>query len=192
MSINIAHGRAAILTISLTAVLVACSGSTAGAPSIAAPPASGSAAAAAPTSMSVAGATDAAAPVSGGGASSACSIVTTAAVSTATGFARFVPNSLGAAGQCVFVDADTGQHLTVTVYGSQTDMAVMLEAEPRGEHIAGLGDDAFWSPLGQLLFVRKGDRGISFMDSDLGTGSLNDTARRDALVILARTALPNL
>jgi hypothetical protein len=184
------NGKAASLALGMALMLGACS--AAAVPSGASNVQAATTAGAAPTSQSAASASDAPAPVSGGDVAAACSMVTPAAVSTATGFARFVPNSLGAAGQCVFVNADTGQHLTVTVYGSQAEMAVMLEAEPRGEHIAGLGDDAFWSPLGQLLFVRKGDRGISFMDSDLGTGSLNDTARRDALVILARTALPNL
>jgi hypothetical protein len=71
-------------------------------------------------------------------------------------------------------------------------MALMLEAEPGGEHIAGLGDDAFWSPLGGLLFVRKGDHGMTFIDPDLGASSLTDTSGRDALVTLAQTALPNL
>jgi hypothetical protein len=141
--------------------------------------------------MSLAGATDAAAPVSGGDTSAACSIVTSAAVSTATGFAVAKSSAL-AAGQCMFLNADSTQYLTVLVYGSQADMAVMLEAEPGGEHVAGLGDDAFWSPLSGLLFVRKGDHGMAFLDADLGSSSLTDTSGRDALVTLARTALPNL
>jgi hypothetical protein len=184
------NGTAALLALGMALMLGACS--AAAVPSGASNAPGATSAGAAPTSKSVAGATDTAAPVSGGDVGAACSMVTSSAVSTATGFARVVPNSSGAAGQCVFVNADTGQYLTVLVYGSQADMAAMLEAEPRGEHIAGLGDDAFWSPIGQLLFVRKGDRGISFVDSDLGTGTLHDTARRDALVTLARTALPNL
>jgi hypothetical protein len=190
MSINLSHGRVAILTISLAAVLAACSGSTAGAPSLAAGPTSGSAAAAAPASMSVAGATAAAAPVSGGDASAACSIVTSSAVSTATGFA--VAQAVGAGGICYFQNADTSKYLTVQIYGSQDDMALMLQAEPGGEHVAGLGDDAFWSQLGGLLFVRKGDHGIAFLDPDLGSSSSADTSGRDALVVLARTALPSL
>ncbi len=190
MSINLSYGRVAILAISLAALLAACSGSTAGTPAAAGTPASGSAAAGAPASMSVAGATDAAAPNSGGDASAACSIVTSSAVSTATGFA--VAKSSGAAGQCIFQNADSSQYLTVLVYGSQADMAVMLEAEQGGEHIAGLGDDAFWAQLGGLIFVRKGDHAMAFLDPDLGASSSTDTSGRDALVTLARTALPNL
>jgi hypothetical protein len=140
--------------------------------------------------MSVAGATAAAAPVSGGDTSASCSIVTSSAVSTATGFA--VAKSVVTPGQCIFQNADSSQYLTVLIYGSQADMAVMLEAEPGGEHIAGLGDDAFWAQLGGLLFVRKGDHGMAFMDPDLGASSASDTSGRDALVTLARTALPNL
>ncbi len=191
MSINLSHGRAAILTISLAALLAACSGSTPVAPAAAATPASGSAAAAAPTSISVAGATDAAPPVAGGAPTAACSIVTSAAVSTATGFAVAKRSPL-AAGQCMFLNADSTQYLTVLVYGSQADMAVMLEAESGSEHVAGLGDDAFWEPVSGLLFVRKGDHGMAFLDADLGSSSLTDTSGRDALVTLARTALPNL
>jgi len=190
MSIHLSQGRASILAVSLAALLAACSGSTAGAPSTAAASTSGSAAAAVPASASVGGATDAAAPVSGGDAGTACSIVTSAAVSTATGFV--VATSSGAAGICTFQNADSSQYLTVQVYGSQADMALMLQAEPGGEHIAGLGDDAFWSSLGGMLFVRKGDHGMTFLDPDLGASSLTDTSGRDALVTLARTALPNL
>jgi hypothetical protein len=190
MSIHLSHARLAILTISVAALLGACSASTAGAPATAAAPTSVSAAAVAPSSLSVAGATGAAAPVAGGDTRAACSIVTSSAVSTATGFA--VAKSSGAAGQCIFQNADSSQYLTVLIYGSQADMAVMLEAEPGGEHVVGLGDDAFWSQLGGLLFVRKGDRALAFLDPDLGASSLTDTSGRDALVALARTALPNL
>jgi hypothetical protein len=189
MSIHLGHARLAPLIISLAAVLAACSASTAGAPSMAAAPASGSAATAAPASMSVAGAT-AALPVSGGDTSAACSIVTSSAVSAATGFA--VAKSSGAAGICTFQNADSSQYLTVQVYSSQADMALMLQAEPGGEHIASLGDDAFWSQLGGLLFVRKGDHAMAFLDPDLGSSSSTDTSGRDALVALARTALPSL
>lgn len=190
MSINLSHGRVAILTISLAALLAACSGSTSGTSAPAAATTAGSAVAAVPTSMSVAGATTAAAPISAGNAGSACSSVTSAAVSTATGFT--VARSSGAAGVCSFQNADSSRYLTVQVYGSQADMGLMLQAEPGGEHIADLGDDAFWSPLGGLLFVRKGDHGMTFLDPDLGTSSPTDTAGRDALVTLARTALPHL
>jgi hypothetical protein len=123
-------------------------------------------------------------------ASAACSLVTSSAVSTAAGFA--VAKSSGAAGQCIFQNADSSQYLTVLVYGNQADMAVMLEAEPGGQHIAGLGDDAFWSQLAGMLFVRKGDHAVTFLDPDLGASSPTDTTGRDALVALARTALPNL
>ena len=120
----------------------------------------------------------------------ACSIVTSSAVATATGFT--VAKSSGAAGICTYQNADSSQYLTVQVYGSEADMALMLEAEPGGAHIAGLGTDAFWSQLGGLLFVRKGDHALAFLDPDLGASSATDTSGRDALVALARTALPNL
>ncbi len=70
-------------------------------------------------------------------------------------------------------------------------MATILQIEPGSEHIAGLGDDAFWVAQAGILFARKGDHGVEFADPDLATDPTN-TATRDALVALARTALPNI
>jgi len=91
---------------------------------------------------------------------------------------------------CYFQNADLSKYLVVQLYGSQAEMGTILQIEPGSEHIAGLGDDAFWTGTG-ILFVRKGDHGIEFLDPDLGA-SPTDTASRDALVTLARTALPKL
>jgi hypothetical protein len=183
------NGKVALLALGMALVVGACSASAvpSGASNV---KGATSAASQQPLSGGAAAPTDAAAPLSGGDTSAACSIVTSSAVSTATGFA--VAKSSGAAGICTFQNADSSQYLTVQVYGSQADMAVMLEAEPGGEHVAGLGDDAFWSQLGGLLFVRKGDHAMAFLDPDLGSSSSTDTSGRDALVALARTALPNL
>ena len=181
------HGRAAILTISLAALLAACSGSTSGPP--AATPGSGSAAGAMPTSTSAAAASDA--PGSAAGSKDAsCALVTSDAVATAGGFT--VASYSGGGGTCVFQNADRSKYLSVQLFKSQAEMALDLSIESSAEHVAGLGDDAFWSSSGGLLFVRKGDHGVAFTDLDFALSSDTDTAHRDALVALARTALPNL
>jgi hypothetical protein len=64
--------------------------------------------------------------------------------------------------------------------------------EDGSEHIAGLGDDAFWAGAGGILFVRKGDHGVEFQDPDFVFTPDTNSAPRDALVTLARAALPNL
>jgi hypothetical protein len=68
----------------------------------------------------------------------------------------------------------------------------MLQIETGAEHIAGLGDDAFWVPVAGILFVRKGDHGIEISDSEGALTADIAAARQAALVALARTALPKL
>lgn len=174
-----------LLTGAIALALAACSSGSV--PAATAVP--NAAAASAPVAVAVTAAPDAVTAPAAGDPNATCSIVTADAVGTAAGFA--VARSSGAGGICSFQNADSSKYLTVQTYSSQADMALMLQAEPAGEHIAGLGDDAFWSQMAGLLFVRKGDHGIAFLDPDLGTVS-TDTASRDALEILARAALPKL
>jgi hypothetical protein len=150
--------------------------------------AAGSAAGAVPTSMAVAGATDA--PPAAGSADASCALVTSDAVATAGGFS--VADFSGGGGTCIFQNSDKSKYLSVQLFKSQADMATVLQLESSSEHIAGLGDDAFWTSGTGGLFVRKGDRGIEFSDPDFALSSDTDTAARDAMVALARTALPNL
>jgi hypothetical protein len=163
-------------------LLGACSTASAPAPSAAVTP--GTAPASVPASTGPAGP-----PSSGGSSGAACTIVTADAVSQATGFPVKTESGTGAI--CFFQNADLSKYLTVQLYGSQAEMGTILQIESGSEHIAGLGDDAFWTPTAGILFVRKGDHGIEFLDPDLGA-SPTDTASRDALVTLARTALPKL
>ena len=176
MSARLGHGRKAILGVSLAALLAACGGSTSG---TASPPATPR-----PGSASLAASTDAPAQASSTDTSAACAVVTAAAVSQAAGFS--VARSSGAGQICMYQNADSSKYLAVQLYGSQADMALMLQIEPGSEHVAGLGDDAFWVAQEGLLFVRKGDHGAEFLDPDLG-GSPTDTSPRDALVTLARS-----
>lgn len=171
----------ALVAISLAALLAACSGSTPGGPSapVQLPDVSGPVLGSSP------------APVSGSGDSDAsCALVTKDAVGQATGFP--IATTSGADGICYFQNTDPSKYLVVWVFGNQAAMAAMLQIEDGSEHIAGLGDDAFWAGAGGILFVRKGDHGVEFQDPDFAFTPDTNSAPRDALVTLARTALPNL
>jgi hypothetical protein len=111
-------------------------------------------------------------------------------VGTAGGFS--VASYSGGGGTCIFQNSDRSKYLSVQLFTSRAAMATNLGLESSSEHIAGLGDDAFWTSGMGGLFVRKGDRGTEFTDPDFALSSATDTAPRDAMVTLARTALPNL
>ena len=174
-----------VLTIGAALLIGACSGSSPAAPTAAGqqPPLASQPGADASV------ASEASSGGSGGG--DACtSVVTSDAVGQAAGFP--IANVSGAAGICYFQAADPSKYLVVWVFGSQAAMAAMLQIESGSEHVDGLGDDAFWSGAGGILFVRKGDKGIEFQDPDFVFTADTNTAPRDAMVTLARTALPNL
>jgi hypothetical protein len=162
------------------ALLAACGGSSSGSPATGVTQA--------PASAPVA------ASIGAGGSSSTdttgtCGLVTAEAVGKAAGFV--VAASSGAPGTCIFQNADKTKDMAVQQFDNQAAMATTLSIESGGEHVANLGDDAFWVPQLGLLFARKGDHAIQFTDPDLGTDPTN-TATRDALVALAQTALPNI
>ena len=192
MSDLLRHGRAAFVGVALAALFAACSGSASTSPT--------AVASTAPAGSSIAGkqalpapSAGAASSDGGGPASSveegeACAIVTKDAVSEAMGYPVALVAGVGLT--CTFQTADSGHYLAITLYHSQADMAQMLQIEPGSEHTAGLGDDAFYTGTG-ILFVRQGDHAIEISDPDLA-GSAADTAPRDALITLARTALPKL
>jgi hypothetical protein len=177
------HRPLLALTVGGALLLGACSGS---APAV--PPANGQQAPAATSQDPNAGAP--AATSAGSGDADACtSVVTKDAVGAATGFP--IANESGASGICYFQSTDPSKYMVVWVFGNQDAMAAMLQIEAGSEHIDGLGDDAFWSGAGGILFVRKGDKGVEFQDPDFIFTADSNTAPRDALVTLARTALPN-
>jgi hypothetical protein len=177
------HRSLFAVTVGAALFLGACSGS-----SPAAPAATGQQA---PPASSQDANTGGAAPTSAGpGDTDSCgTVVTKDAVGQATGFP--IANESGAAGICYFQSADPSKYMVVWVFDSQDAMASMLQIESGSEHIDGLGDDAFWSAAGGILFVRKGDKGVEFQDPDFIFTPDSNTAPRDAMVTLARTALPN-
>lgn len=71
-------------------------------------------------------------------------------------------------------------------------MALPLALEGGGEHIDGLGDDAYWLPSG-TLFVRRGDRGFTLTGLGLDPADPSATAAlKAALIGLSKIALVNL
>jgi Protein of unknown function (DUF3558) len=182
---NSPHNRPQLLTAGTTLLIAAalfagCGGSASGSPT---------AAVALPTASAPVAASVAPAGSSSIETSDACGIVTADAVSQASGFS--VAASSGAGGICIFQNADKSKDLSIQVFSTQAAMALVLQIEPGGEHIANLGDDAFWVPQAGILFVRKGDHGIEILDADLGVDP-SKTATRDALVALVKTALPRI
>lgn len=173
--------RAAIVGISLVATLAACGGAASGAPTHAAT--ANPSTASGPT-----GTTSTGAP-SSGASGAACSVLTMDAVSQATGFP--VTQTNGTDAICYYQNADQSRYLIVTLFSSQADMATILQIEPGGEHVSGLGDDAFWVASAGILFVREGDRALELLDPDSSFGA-GGAASRDALVTLARAALPSI
>lgn len=175
-------GKHIILALGMALILGACS-------STAAPGATSNVQGATPAAPQAPGATDAAGAGTGS-TDPSCALVTSDAVATAGGFT--VAGHSGGGGTCIFQNSDRSKYLSVQLFKSQAEMATDLQLESSAEHVAGLGDDAFWSSGAGVLFVRKGDRGFALSDPDFALSADTDTAPRDALVTLARTALPNL
>ncbi len=121
-----------------------------------------------------------------------CGLVTKDEVATAVGFS--IATAMGAGGTCIFQNVDPSQLLALQLIDGQSNMSLYLSMEDSSEHIAGLGDDAFWQGTAATLFVRQGDQALVMliqawvMTSDPAT----DNAHRDSLVTLARIALANL
>lgn len=180
MPTQLRPGWTAIFGISIVVFLAACSGSTSTAPSAVAQ------STAAPAS--IAASSDAGGPASSDDGGEACTIVTKDAVSQAMGFPVALVSGAGLI--CIFQTADSSHNLAITLYHSQADMGLMLQIEPGSDHVAGLGDDAFFAG-GEILFVRQGDHAIEILDADY-FGSAVGSAPRDALIALARAALPKL
>jgi hypothetical protein len=150
-----------LLISGLTLVLGACGGAASVAPTQATT--AGPSTASGPTGITPTGAP------SSGASGGACSIFTMDAVSQATGFS--VTQTNGTDAICYYQSADQSQYLIVTLYSSQADMATVLQIEPGGEHVSGLGDDAFWVASAGILFVRKGDHALELLDPDSSFGA---------------------
>src|SRR5258708_26113408 len=127
-----------------------------GACSSAATPISAAARPAASHASLPAGASPAGSPVAAGG--SACGLVTKGEVTKAMG--KPMAAGKGTGDICVFSGtADKALLVYVQIYPDSAAMAVPKQNESGGEHLSGLGDDAFWTAAG-TVFAQKGARGV--------------------------------
>jgi hypothetical protein len=191
MSSRLFQCRAAFVGMTLLALLGACGGSTAGTPTSSAHPIATASQVASSTAAPLVAPSDAPGSLSSGqDTGAACTIVTKDAVAQAVGFA--INTVSGVDSICYFQNADLSKYAVIKLYANQADMAEMLQIEAGSEHIAGLGDDAFWVPVVGILFVRHGDHAMQISDSKGALTVGSDTSLKAALTTLARTALPKL
>lgn len=131
-----------------------------------------------------------------------CSLVAKGDVSTVVGYeiTRTDGTSSGSAGNvgigsgiCVFQPAGEGHSFTVQTFNGQKEMELQLQLKSGAETINGLGDEAFWSWATAMLFVRKGDHAVAFINgTDWALDKDHSDAHRDAMIGLAKKALPKL
>ena len=176
------------VAIALGLTISACGGSTAATGSNAAasphPSVAGPAQSSAPAPAS---SPAAASPTDASG--SACDLVTAAEVTTAIG----KPSTLtgGAGNICTYgVSTDPGLFVYVQTYPDEASMSgPKILASTGGEHVAGIGDDAFWVAVSGTIFVRKGSRAFSLSLPSLANLTATPEALKANMVALAQAAL---
>jgi len=146
---------------------------------------------AAPASKAAAPATSAA-PSTGDAANSsgaACALVTADEVTAAVG--KPMKLTGGADTICTFGEvADPSVFMYVQIYADKAAMATPKQLESAaGEHIDGMGDDAFWQGTAGMIFVQKGSRAFSFTLPSLANLTSSPDAVKANMVTLATAAL---
>jgi hypothetical protein len=126
-------------------------------------------------------------PSAAAASGSACGLVTISEVTTATG--KPMAAGAGAGDICSFsATGDPSLVVYIQVYANAETLAVARQVESSGQHITGLGDDAFWTVAGNL-FVQKGNRGFTITLPSLALTSRTAPPR---IVMLAAAALARL
>ena len=167
----------------LCVALAACSGTAArtGAPTAPVTP-----------SLATPAATTAGGTLPAGGAAthaagSACGLVTPVEVAAATGQSMAVSGDAGAI--CTFsATADPSLVLYVQIYNDVPGMSLMMQLESGSDHMAGMGDDAFWNGTVGTMFVRKGNRGFSLALPSLSNLTASPAAIQSRMSTLASEA----
>jgi hypothetical protein len=168
---TLAVGAAALICASLAAC--SSSGGTTSTPARNAQPTSASNPAADPSVAAASG--------------SACGLLTVNEVTTATG--KPMAAGAGAGDICSFsATGDPSLVVYIQVYSNAVTLGVARDVESSGQHVAGLGDAAFWSVAGNL-FVQKGNRGFTITLPSLALTSRKAPPR---IVTLATAALARL
>jgi hypothetical protein len=95
----------------------------------------------------------------------------------------------GAGDICSFsATGDPSLVVYIQVYGNAETLGVARQVESSGQHVTGLGDDAFWTVAGNL-FVQKGNRGFTITLPSL---ALTSRTAPPKIVTLAAAALARL
>jgi hypothetical protein len=118
---------------------------------------------------------------------SSCGLVTAKDVGAATGTA--MGPGAGAGNICSYsATADPSTVVYLQLYTDAQSMGPAKAIEAGSEHLAGLGDDAFWAP-GGIIFVQKGSRGFTISTPSLALTSRNAP---QPILTLAAAALARL
>jgi hypothetical protein len=118
---------------------------------------------------------------------SACGLVTVGEVVTATG--KQMTRGRGAGDICSFAAvSDPSLIVYIQVYRSSESLGVVKQEVSSGQHVTGLGDDAFWTVAGNL-FVQKGSAGFTITLPSL---ALTSRTAPPKIVTLATAALARL
>lgn len=120
---------------------------------------------------------------------SACQLLSEAEVTTAM---KQPMKSVGGAGSliCEYAAvADPSTLLAVQTFATLANATLYTQLESSSEHVAGLGDDAFWNSTLDMVFVRKGDRGFAVTSPSLANLTGDPQASKSALVVLANIVL---
>jgi hypothetical protein len=148
--------------------------------------ASRTAAATAPPPASSAPSTSAAETAAAADGSS-CGLVTAGEVGAVTG--KAMGQGAGAGNICSYsATADASTVVYIQLYTDAQSMGPAKAIEAGSEHLADLGDDAFWAP-GGIMFVQKGSRGFTISTPSL---ALTSSSARKLILTLATDALGRL
>lgn len=186
---------AAAITLALAFGVSACGGggskpADAAAPATSTP--SGSTAAPSDSTSTPSGSTAASSgsnPSSSGDATaSGCKLATLDEITKAAGKPMAVSGDAGPL--CAYsAAADPSFVLYAQVYSDGPSQATMTQIEPSSEHLAGMGDDAFWNATVGTIYVRKGSRAFSFSLPSLANLTATPAATKASMVTLAQAAL---
>jgi hypothetical protein len=116
--------------------------------------------------------------------------VTAADASTTIG--EPMTQTASSAADCVYAGADQSQQLQIHEFvNDPTNMNNMInQLESGSEHVAGLGDDAFWNGTIDTVLVRKGGNAFTIVSPSLGAKTPADPdAPKAGMVALATSAL---
>ena len=116
-----------------------------------------------------------------------CGLLTAGEVGAATG--KAMGQGAGAGTICSYsATADPSTVVYVQLYTDAPSMGPAKAIEAGSEHLAGLGDDAFWAP-GGIMFVQKGTRGFTISTPSL---ALTSSSAPTTILTLATAALGRL